>query len=42
MYSYLQLVRWVSIPDHYRAMGKDVLIATKNLIFRAFFRPKVK
>lgn len=41
VYCYLQLARWVFIPDHFRALGKDVLLATKNLILRAFFSPKI-
>jgi glycosyltransferase involved in cell wall biosynthesis len=36
MYCYLHMVRWVLIPAHFRALGKDILIAANELIRSAF------
>jgi glycosyltransferase involved in cell wall biosynthesis len=35
-YCYLQMIRWIFIPDHFRALGKDILIALVKLIMRTF------
>ena len=34
------VLRWVIKPDHFRAMGKDALLAARQLFIRAFFKPK--
>lgn len=34
MYCYVQMIRWVLIPAHFRALGKDVLLATRSLLTR--------
>jgi glycosyltransferase involved in cell wall biosynthesis len=31
LYCYLQMLRWVMIPDHFRALGKDAIIAARQL-----------
>lgn len=36
MRCYSAMVRWLIVPAHFRAMGKDVLIATNQLVARAF------
>jgi glycosyltransferase involved in cell wall biosynthesis len=41
-YCYAQMVRWVLKPPHFRAMGKEVLLAVNKSIVRTFFKPKVK
>jgi glycosyltransferase involved in cell wall biosynthesis len=34
VYCYFQTLRWIMKPDHFRAMGKDVLLAAKQLLER--------
>ncbi len=36
-YCYLQMVRWILKPDHFRALGKDLLLAIQTAILRPFF-----
>lgn len=36
LYCYTRMVRWILIPDHFRAMGKDVLIAARQILSRTF------
>jgi len=39
---YATLVRWLLVPAHFRALGKDLLIAAGQLIAHAFVRSKGK
>ena len=39
-YCYFQMVRWVLIPDHLRALGKDVWLALLKLTARTFSKSK--
>jgi len=41
VYCYLHLLLWALRPPHIRAMGKDVLLAIRQLIFRASVKLKV-
>jgi glycosyltransferase involved in cell wall biosynthesis len=43
MYCYLQMVRWVLRPAHFRALGKDILLAIQKIVlhpFSSFHRKK--
>lgn len=40
-YSYLIIIRWAFIPANFRSMVKDVLLAIKELIIRAFLTLKI-
>lgn len=40
LFCYLQMVRWVLRPDHFRALGKDVLLAVQKSIARGLSKPK--
>lgn len=40
IYCYSQMVRWVLMPDHMRALGKDTILAASKLMVRTFVRPK--
>ena len=42
LYCYFQMVRWCLKPDHFRALGKDVLLALNKLLVRTFIKPKAK
>ena len=42
LYCAKQMVRWVLIPAHIRALGKDVLLAVKKSLIRTFAKPKIK
>lgn len=35
---YVTMMRWLLVPAHFRAMGKDLLIATSQIIARVFNR----
>jgi len=35
-FCYFQMFRWALMPDHFRAIGKDVLLATQKILFRIF------
>ncbi|HMR62575.1 MAG TPA: glycosyltransferase [Anaerolineae bacterium] len=37
---YAYMIRWVLIPPHFRALGKDALIAASKFIIRALQKPK--
>jgi glycosyltransferase involved in cell wall biosynthesis len=41
-YCYACLVRWIFIPDHFRALGKDVLIAANQLLAQALLGSRSK
>jgi len=32
MYCYVQMVRWILIPPHFRALGKDILLAAVKIV----------
>jgi len=36
IFCYFQMLRWSLMPDHFRALGKDVILAVQKLIFRPF------
>lgn len=41
-YCLAMVVRWILRPDHFRAMGKDVLLAVRQALIRAFSKPDTK
>lgn len=40
IFCYAQMVRWVFIPSHIRALGKDLYLAAKKLFMRTFSKNK--
>lgn len=36
LYCYLLMARWIFIPSHFRAMGKDLLLASKSQLIHGF------
>ena len=38
LYCYIQMVRWALKPDHFRALGKDVLLAGNQILARTLTR----
>ncbi len=41
-YCYLQMVRWVLYPQHFKAMGKDVLLAGQKILVRSLIKHEPK
>lgn len=41
LYCYIQIPRWILKKDHFRAMGKDVLLAARQLLVRVLFKPNI-
>jgi glycosyltransferase involved in cell wall biosynthesis len=42
LYCYWQMIHWVLKPDHFRALGKDVLLALNKWVVRTFHKTKSK
>jgi len=40
LYCYLQVVRWALVPPHFRALGKDALLAVQKIIIQLYLKLK--
>jgi len=40
LYCYIQIVRWALILPHFRALGKDVLLAAQKIAIRSYLKLK--
>lgn len=42
IFCYFQMLRWALMPDHFRALGKDLLLAGQKLILRILSKLRAK